>query len=776
MPNDLSPPLSPPLLRDAPNTQRFLLFAGVYLAIWFATWYSARLLDSFGVVSLWYLPAGLRFFSLLVLGWRGFLLETTVQMIWGVLQFAHLAGPPPPEVFSIDMLWLIYGWFASLCINAAAVIPLRRWMSDRLDLTRPTHSVAFLFAALAACALAALAGTFRLIQLGFVPTAQGTEVFAKWMIGDFIGIVTLVPLLLVRVVPGLRHYLKYGNWRAGGKQPAARAAQASSDLHIILIVLLALFLIFGCPWPEDSNRHFPLITLLLLLPLAGIALYRGLRAAVLAVVLLDGGLVVLISLFHMQEHAFQFQIVMVAIAAVGVWLGGAVEAHDRVVARYRDFSSVSNDLLWDADRNGRVLETSGRLARYSSLASGQNWREMLKNGPAPALDALMKAVNGLQPFHNLEFELPDEGGGPRWIKVSGQPVLDDSGELAGYRGTAVDVSLARQAETLLRNYNEQLLKDVAERTRDLRQINSELATKERHLQVIFAAAPVGVLELDEEQRCRFINVNGCVLTGCTQEEAHGRAILDFVHPDDREYVAFVLKINQQNDNVHWIEFRLDRTNQRCSAHWINVDHADSTQSSTIMVLTSASARAQQDERLWTLAHHDGLTDLPNRNLFWDRMGQALRYARRRDSGAAVLWIDLDGFKGVNDRFGHAAGDLLLQQVAQRLRGRIRESDTVARMGGDEFAVIMPDITEAAGALQIANALVASLAEPFQLPQGEARISGSIGVALYPQHADGVESLTQCADMAMYQAKNSGKNQVRLWSTERNGADSPPAGA
>ena len=770
MPNKISPSISPSLLQDDPNTRRFLYFAGIYLTIWFATWYSAKLLDSFGVVSLWYLPAGLRFFALLVLGWRGFLLETTIQMIWGVLQFAHLAGPPPPEIFSTDMLWLIYGWFAGLCINAAAVIPLRRWMGNRLDFTRPGHSVTFLVAALVACALTALAGTYRLIQLGFIPIEQSTEVFAKWMTGDFIGIITLVPLLLVRVVPGLRHYLNYGSWHAAGRPPVARTAQASTDLRTLLIVVLALLLVFGIPWPDDINRHFPLITLLLLLPLAGVALYHGLRAAVLAIILLDGGLVLLISLFHMQENAFQFQIVMVAIAAIGVWLGGAVEAGNRVVGRYRDFASVSNDLLWEADHHGHVLETSGRLARYSSLTSGQNWRQMLRNGPVAALAALQTAVNGLQPFHNLEFELPDGGDGPRWIKVSGQPVLDDAGELAGYRGTAVDVSLARQAETLLRNYTEQLLKDVAERTRDLHQINSELVTKERHLQVILAAAPVGVLELDEAQRCCFINVNGCAMTGCTQEEAHGRAILDFVHPEDREYVAFVLKINQQNDTVHWLEFRLDRTHQRCSAHWINVDHADSTQSSTIMVLTSASARAQQDERLWTLAHHDGLTDLPNRNLFWDRMGQALRYARRHESGAAVLWIDLDGFKGVNDRFGHAAGDLLLQQVAQRLRGRIRESDTVARMGGDEFAVIMPDISEAAGALQIANALVASLAEPFLLPHGEARISGSIGVALYPQHADGVESLTQCADMAMYQAKKSGKNQVRLWSAGQDGQD------
>ena len=764
MPTD---PLRPPLPHDRPDSRRFLYFSAIYLALWFATWYSAKLLDSFGVVSLWYLPAGFRFFALLVLGWRGFLLETIVQMVWAVLQFSQLFGPPPPAIFSAEMLWLIYGWFASLCINAAAVFPLRR-MAGGLDLARPTHSVAFLVAALAACAFAAAAGTFRLMQLGFVPEAEGTEVFAKWMTGDFIGVVTLVPLMLVRIAPGLKHYLARGTWSAANNRPAGESPAYASDLRTVLIIVLSLALVFATPWPDDINRHFPLITLLLLLPLAGVALYHGLRAAVLAIVLLDGGLVVLISLFHMQENAFQFQIVIVAIAAIGVWLGGAVEARNRVVARYRDFASVSNDLLWEADREGRVFETSGRLARHSSLTSGRNWREMLHLGPAEARAALDTAISQSLPFHNLEFALPDEGDGPRWIRVSGQPVIDDARELAGYRGTAVDISLARQAEALLRSYNEQLLKDVAERTRDLRQANSELEAKERHLQVILAAAPVGVIELDGNERCRFINVNGCALTGCTQEEALGRVLLDFVHPDDREYVAFVFKINRHDGDVHWIEFRLDRTNQRCSAHWINVDHADTTLSSTIMVLTNATARAQQDERLWTLAHHDTLTDLPNRNLFWDRMGQALRYAKRHESGAAVLWIDLDGFKGINDRFGHAAGDQLLQQVAQRLRSRIRESDTVARMGGDEFAVIMPDISSVDDALHTAGALVTSLAEPFALPQGEARISGSVGVALYPQHADGVESLTQCADMAMYQAKNAGKNQVRLWSEKEAG--------
>ena len=140
-----------------------------------------------------------------------------------------------------------------------------------------------------------------------------------------------------------------------------------------------------------------------------------------------------------------------------------------------------------------------------------------------------------------------------------------------------------------------------------------------------------------------------------------------------------------------------------------------------------------------------------------------------DELIAVVCINLDRFRHINDFYGHALGNQVLQWVARQLTQAAREDDVVARLGGDEFAVIMPDISDAADALHTAGALVTSLAEPFGLPQGEARISGSVGVALYPQHADGVESLTQCADMAMYQAKNAGKNQVRLWDAEREGS-------
>ncbi|MCC9000729.1 MAG: diguanylate cyclase [Candidatus Contendobacter sp.] len=732
--------------------------SGVYLVLIIAAWRTAGLLERLDGANLWCLPAGLRFCCLLVFGWRGLLLELMTTLAHGLLLPTSL-GDSSSVFASAQPLWLLYGWLAPPLAYVAVIFPLRRWMRNPWDFTNPGHSVLFLVAALAVSTLAALAGTFQAVYSGLIPLMQGPEILLSWLVGDFIGIITLVPLLLVRVWPGLNHYLQQGRWRRLRKPGAVTGY---SDLSTTLILALALLLVFGIPWRLNLNPHFPLIALLLLLPLAWTALHYGLRGAVLAVVVLDCGLVLLIALFGQRDEALHYQLVMIAIALEGLWLGGAVEARNRLIVRYRDFASVSNDLLWETDVEGRLLEASGRLARHVVLTPGQSWRLLLGDGLQPHLAALEHALSQQQPFHHLEIALQSAGDAPRWIQLNGLPLLDESGELTGYRGTAVDVSRSRRAEALLRNYNEELLHEVSERTRALRKTNSELAAKERHLQVLLAAAPVGVLELDDAQCCRYLNANGCALTGCTPEQAQGRHILDFVHPDDRDYVDFIWQINRQSDEVQWLEFRLNRTSLWCAAHWINLSHSDQSMDGAIMVLTNATARRQQDERLWTLAHHDALTDLPNRSLFWDRLGQALRRAKRRESGAAVLWIDLDGFKSVNDSLGHAAGDALLQQVAQRLKNRMRDSDTVARMGGDEFSVILPDITESEDAVRVATELVASLTEPFDLPQGPARISGSIGVALYPQHAETAETLTQYADMAMYTAKHAGKNQVQVW--------------
>lgn len=188
-----------------------------------------------------------------------------------------------------------------------------------------------------------------------------------------------------------------------------------------------------------------------------------------------------------------------------------------------------------------------------------------------------------------------------------------------------------------------------------------------------------------------------------------------------------------------------------------VRRADHTVARYVAVLTDITARKVNEEKLAVQATHDHLTGLPNRFLFLDRVDSALRAAHRYGVRCAVLYVDLDGFKPVNDSLGHAAGDRVLQGVARRLSDAVRSSDTVARLGGDEFAVLLPDCGPA-DAVAMAAKVVATVAAPFELPEGEARVSASVGVACFPEDGPDARLLLKAADEAMYTAKRAGKNR------------------
>lgn len=173
----------------------------------------------------------------------------------------------------------------------------------------------------------------------------------------------------------------------------------------------------------------------------------------------------------------------------------------------------------------------------------------------------------------------------------------------------------------------------------------------------------------------------------------------------------------------------------------------------------------KEEEIKHQAYHDALTGLPNRALAKDRLNMSLAKARRRKTHVAVLFLDLDNFKHVNDSLGHATGDVLLQQVGQRLTSLVREEDTVARLGGDEFQVIGVDISSEQQVMNLANRLVESFAAPFCIEGQELFITVSIGVALFPEDGENSETLTRNADVAMYQAKQRGKNNVSLFTKE-----------
>jgi len=182
----------------------------------------------------------------------------------------------------------------------------------------------------------------------------------------------------------------------------------------------------------------------------------------------------------------------------------------------------------------------------------------------------------------------------------------------------------------------------------------------------------------------------------------------------------------------------------------------------VSILEDITERKAAAARIEHMANFDALTELPNRNLFFDRLGQALTFSRRDGRPGALLFLDLDRFKAVNDSLGHEAGDQLLKAVTARCLESVRESDTVARLAGDEFTVLLPSIAGADDAARVAGKIVAAIGQPFDLGGREVEIGVSVGIALYPQHGDNVEVILNAADDAMYEAKRAGRNTHRFF--------------
>jgi diguanylate cyclase (GGDEF)-like protein len=168
-----------------------------------------------------------------------------------------------------------------------------------------------------------------------------------------------------------------------------------------------------------------------------------------------------------------------------------------------------------------------------------------------------------------------------------------------------------------------------------------------------------------------------------------------------------------------------------------------------------------NEQITHLAHHDNLTALPNRILFYDRLNQEIKKARRNKESIAVFFLDLDGFKSINDTLGHDVGDALLRETAKRIVACVRDSDTVARIGGDEFTVILSNVKTLNSISPVAERLVEALATPFMLNGKNCHVTVSIGIALYPSNGETAEQLVKISDAAMYLAKNSGKNSYHF---------------
>ena len=314
-------------------------------------------------------------------------------------------------------------------------------------------------------------------------------------------------------------------------------------------------------------------------------------------------------------------------------------------------------------------------------------------------------------------------------------------------------------------------RELAERNGALQREIEERRRAERELRLagaVFESAAEGIVVTDADNRIVRVNPAFTVITGYTPKEVlgHNPSLLKSGRHDAAFYADMWGTLNERG---HWEGeiWNRHKSGDIC-VEWLSISRIEDEHGAGqyLAVFHDITRRKQAEDLLRHKAHHDPLTDLPNRELFGDRLRAAFSQARRYHRRFALLLVDLDHFKEVNDTLGHAAGDQLLVEAARRLVSCVRESDTVARLGGDEFALILSEMTTEEEAEMIARRAVELLAEPYYLDAGAVRtVSGCVGIALYPQHGQDSDALLRNADTALYAAKDGGRDTYRLYAAK-----------
>ena len=298
----------------------------------------------------------------------------------------------------------------------------------------------------------------------------------------------------------------------------------------------------------------------------------------------------------------------------------------------------------------------------------------------------------------------------------------------------------------------------------------QLEEREKRFRTIVEKSWSGVVLLDSEVRFSFAGSSTQHLIGYEERELLGRSLFDFVHPRDlpeaRKVWAHIVASPNHESHGELRFRRKDGTWVWLEGFSQNLLHEPSV-GAIVLNYRDVSQRKETEKQLEYRAYYDSLTALPNRLLFRDRLVNSLAHAQRNRVGLAVMVLDLDRFKLVNDSLGHSLGDRLLSDVARRLQSALRASDTISRIGGDEFSVLLPEVVNAEAVAGVARKILDSLARPFRVDGHDLFVTASIGIGCFPSDGTDAETLLKSADTAMYRAKELGRNQVQLFTASMN---------
>jgi diguanylate cyclase (GGDEF)-like protein/PAS domain S-box-containing protein len=596
-----------------------------------------------------------------------------------------------------------------------------------------------LLAALSATMVSATIGVTSIALNGLAAWSDFGPIWLTWWLGDATGALIVTPMLVL--------------WARNRAIRWSRRKIAEALLLMLSMGVVSL-VVFGDTSPF-ARQKYPL-EFLTLVPILWAGFRFSQREMSVLILLLSG--VAIAGTLHgagpfalnsPNESLLLLQTFVAIVAMTGLILASVIAEKNRTgrilrasEQRYRVVAETATDAIITMTRDGVITYVNPAAVRIFGYSAD----ELIGHDLTMLMPERLRAAHK----NSVARYLATRNKHVSWTGLE-LPGLHRSG-----REIAIEVSFGEYRQGPAHVFIG-VMRDISERKR--------AEQSERWLAAIVESSDEAIVGRTLDGVVLSWNRGAEQIYGYAAAEMIGQPVSVLVPPENMEELSTILALARRKEHIRnheTVRIRKDGTRIHVSLTISPIVDASGEIQGISTISRDISERRQSDQRIRHLAQHDALTGLPNRMLCHDRIEQAILHARRNQATVAVLFLDLDGFKQINDTLGHQVGDEVLRTVAKRLQRCLREEDTIARIGGDEFVICLPAIDNTSGS--VADKLLESLRAPLTIEHNELHVTGSIGISMFPHDGADIQTLLRVADTAMYRAKGMGRNRYHTRST------------